>query len=444
MSEMSDIKDFVKSLNGCKSFKHRQQFLNRVIDYMAAENADAFMQTYREFKKRELEANDPNKIAKWLTTSNVKSSSSKMHEALMLVKGSNILAQEQYLDNLKRIFSHTLSSGENVQESVKLCALVEKLTSLANIHHPLKHLIREVKQMNERRLCTQLPPPPPPNAWPQYGRREVRELGQMINGWTPFGEHSTPTWPTVLQPESLTLPYPVSGNPSFFSLDCLGVDTSKMAANPEPLFNPNGGALPNLTIVEQDMDEAVYKWLHYLKLHKYQWFFNGLSYLEIECINEDTIESFIAKVNENSITKGAQKKICISTKALRDRPKKLKDLILAFDLEVTSTELCEHLSYMRDILHYPVPNKNCVVGDELQRDIVHVMEKILHLLVVTLRAMKTLNGHSLAGTSINKYLECCMLISGNSTFMADQVEKITVFSKLLKNKVVNSRRDFYV
>lgn len=84
----------------------------------------------------------------------------------------------------------------------------------------------------------------------------------------------------------------------------------------------------NLTIVGQEMDEVVTKWLNYLKLHKYQWFFNALSYLEIECIDEDNIGWFIAKANRNSIPKGAQKKICISTKTLRDRPQKLNDLLM--------------------------------------------------------------------------------------------------------------------
>jgi len=83
-----------------------------------------------------------------------------------------------------------------------------------------------------------------------------------------------------------------------------------------------------LTIVDQEMDEVFGKWLHYLKLHKYQWFFNGLSYLEIEFIDEDNIDGFISKVNRNAITKGAQKKICISTSSLRGRKQKFQDLLM--------------------------------------------------------------------------------------------------------------------
>lgn len=83
-----------------------------------------------------------------------------------------------------------------------------------------------------------------------------------------------------------------------------------------------------LTIVDQDMDEVFAKWLRYLKLQKYEWFFNDLSYREIELIDSDNIEMFIVKVNKNTITRGAQKKICISTKKMRDRNLKLNSLMI--------------------------------------------------------------------------------------------------------------------
>jgi len=112
-------------------------------------------------------------------------------------------------------------------------------------------------------------------------------------------------------------------------VECFGYNHLEMIAKTNrvtTLGDPQ--LLTDLTILDQEMDGAVAKWLHYLKLHKYQWFFDGLSYLEIELIDEDNIDDFIAKVNKNSITKGAQKKICLSTKALRDRSKKLNNLSL--------------------------------------------------------------------------------------------------------------------
>jgi len=112
-------------------------------------------------------------------------------------------------------------------------------------------------------------------------------------------------------------------------VDCYGYDHLEMIADANSAATVrNSPKLINLTIIDQEMDGAVAKWLHYLKLHKYQWFFNSLSYLEIVFIDEDSIDGFIAKVNRNFITNGAKKKICISTKTLRDRPQKLNDLLL--------------------------------------------------------------------------------------------------------------------
>lgn len=113
-------------------------------------------------------------------------------------------------------------------------------------------------------------------------------------------------------------------------MKCSGYDHFEMiaTANDNKSIIQMIQPLSDLSIVSQDMDGVLSKWLHYLKLHKYQWFFNRLSYLEIQCIDEDNIESFITKVNINSITKGAQKKICISTKMLRDRPQKLANYIM--------------------------------------------------------------------------------------------------------------------
>jgi len=111
-------------------------------------------------------------------------------------------------------------------------------------------------------------------------------------------------------------------------------------------------------------------------------------------------------------------------------------------LEVTPNELCEFMSYMRDILHYPIPNKNCVVGDQLQQDIVLVMEKLLNQLLEKLGTIRALVAQSLLGMSINKYLECILLIIGNQTFMKQQIDKSLMFAETLKYKVHRVPRNF--
>ncbi|XP_050537935.1 uncharacterized protein LOC126903641 [Daktulosphaira vitifoliae] len=427
MSKLPEVKNYVKAINDCKSFKLRQQILSEMLDYVSIENPDAFLQIFREMKKRELDANDPNKISKWLSSSNVKFHS-KLYESLMLVKSNNILAQEEYLGSLKQMLSHTLSTGDKLDECLKICSLIEKLSSLSKIHEPLRHLINRVKQMKDNSYFNS--EPNLKNIWVNnFIQKPI--LGKLQNK---IDHHTSQIWPTLIQSSCIKTPT-LYNNYCYLNLECSGTHCTEV-----DLIQ----AMSNLTIIEQDMNEVISKWLHYLKLHKYQWFFENLSYLEIQCIDEDTIESFIAKVNQNSITKGAQKKICISTKALRDRPQKLKDLILAYDLDVSATEMSDHLLYMRDILHYPIPNKNCVVGEEIQEDIILVMEKMLNCLLETLRFTKTLISQSLTGTSINKYLECCLLISSNATFKGSQVEKINFFSKSLKTKVLQTQRNFHV
>lgn len=168
-------------------------------------------------------------------------------------------------------------------------------------------------------------------------------------------QKNTPVWPTMLQPTNLKQAhvYPQISCKIFiliyfqlilFSLifylflgNSLGYDNLERITTAKYSNSKHSQILSNLTIISQEMEGAVSKWLHYLKLHKYQWFFDDLSYLEIEFIDEDNIEGFIAKVNKNSITKGAQKKICISTKALRDRQQKFKDLLM---VSLISSNIC--------------------------------------------------------------------------------------------------------
>lgn len=97
---------------------------------------------------------------------------------------------------------------------------------------------------------------------------------------------------------------------------------------------------------------------------------------------------------------------------------------------------------MLDILHYPIPNKNCIAGSQLQETIACVMEKLLTQLLEKLSTIKFLVAQSLIGTSINKFLECTMLIIGNQTFMKEQVDKASDFAKKLKYQVRQMPKNF--
>lgn len=83
-----------------------------------------------------------------------------------------------------------------------------------------------------------------------------------------------------------------------------------------------------------------------------------------------------------------------------------------------------------------------MVDDQLQQDIVLIMEKSLIQLIEKLYITKYLVANSLLGTSVNKYLECTMLISANQIFMSHQISRIVFFSEKLKNVVHQMPKNF--
>lgn len=75
--------------------------------------------------------------------------------------------------------------------------------------------------------------------------------------------------------------------------------------------------------------------------------------------------------------------------------------------------MADVITYMHDILEYPLPNTNCVVGECLQDDIIIIMQNYSRLLRKMFRKFEFATHISILGTSINKFLECCILISKN-------------------------------
>lgn len=104
--------------------------------------------------------------------------------------------------------------------------------------------------------------------------------------------------------------------------------------------------------------------------------------------------------------------------------------------------MSKYIKYMRMILHYPIPNKNCVVDEQLQKDIITVMDKYLNHLMKILDTVRFLSAESQLGNVINKYLECILLINGNQTFKDHQIDLLSIFEDVLKNKVLRMQRDF--
>lgn len=130
---MEEIKRLAETLMKCKSFKERQLSLAESLDTLSFDYPDIYFLLFKEFKKRELEFNDPNKIIVRPNTSN-SNLYLKLHEALMLVKSNNIMAKEEYLDIIKKMLHQTIRNGSNIEVAMKICRLLEKSPHLKTIY----------------------------------------------------------------------------------------------------------------------------------------------------------------------------------------------------------------------------------------------------------------------------------------------------------------------
>ncbi|XP_060845411.1 uncharacterized protein LOC132924993 [Rhopalosiphum padi] len=432
------MKQLAEALVQCESDEQRREHLIESLDDLSYDYPDIYSMLFREMNKRELEANDPNKISEWLSSSNKSNSIVKIHEALLLVKNDDMMIKEENFDNLKHMLCRTIENGTHMEEVVKICYLIEKSPSLKNIHELLKHLVEQVKQLPNDNNCYM----DMDDYWKDYFKRTQIDFSESLDIQSVQQEQKHKQDARVWKKIKHLHLNPLHDLPNF-DLKCFGNNHLEMvvAAHRRNILGDQ------TTIVDQDMDGAFTKWLHFCKLKRYQWFFNNLSYLEIVLIDEENIEKLIAKVNrnstkENNIKDCAQKKICVETKVLRHRPIKLNNLITALESNVDLDDMSKFITYMRKILHYPIPNKNCVIDEQLQQDIITIIDKYMNHLMKILDTVEFLAAKSRLGIIINKYLECISLINGNQTFTDHHINLLCIFEEVLKNKVLNMHRDF--
>lgn len=128
------MKRLAEALMECKSDEQIRECLIESLNDLSFEYPDVYSMLFMEMKIRELDANDPNKMSEWLSTSNTSNSIVKIHEALILIKSDEMMIKEEYLNNFKQILCHTIENGAHMEEVVKICHLIEKSPSLKNIY----------------------------------------------------------------------------------------------------------------------------------------------------------------------------------------------------------------------------------------------------------------------------------------------------------------------
>lgn len=72
------------------------------------------------------------------------------------------------------------------------------------------------------------------------------------------------------------------------------------------------------TIITEEMDGSVFRWLKYNKLERYHWFFDFLSYKQIKKLNKKNIKLYIKKADGYICTED-QLRICRMSETLRER-----------------------------------------------------------------------------------------------------------------------------
>lgn len=98
---------------------------------------------------------------------------------------------------------------------------------------------------------------------------------------------------------------------------------------------------------------------------------------------------------------------------------------------------------MQMILHYPLPNKNCVIGLELTKDIVDIMHNILSELLKHLLATRFLTDQDLLVSLIMKSMMCTSLIKENQAFTQDQINYVSVHENIIKFRFYRMRTDLH-
>lgn len=127
------MNQLAKALTNAKSFKNRKQHLMESLDTLSFEYPDIYAMLFQELKNRELEFNDPYKISNRLITSK-SNRYVKLHEGLMLVSSHNIMAIEEFMNNLRPMLCLAIEKKTNVEIAVKICNLIIKSPHLTSIH----------------------------------------------------------------------------------------------------------------------------------------------------------------------------------------------------------------------------------------------------------------------------------------------------------------------
>ncbi|CAH1731767.1 unnamed protein product [Aphis gossypii] len=146
----------------------------------------------------------------------------------------------------------------------------------------------------------------------------------------------------------------------------------------ETKYNYNGP--PKKTIVAENMEEPILKWLITKKLQTHYWFFKTLSFFEIQNINPSNIEKFIKRSKVDKIIVMAdQLEMCCSLKKIKERPVSLLAILIYLRENKVDPELFAKvvIPFIVEILQFPVADERCIPGDILNQYVIVIWQHLL-------------------------------------------------------------------
>ncbi|KAF5294257.1 hypothetical protein FQR65_LT10843 [Abscondita terminalis] len=317
-----------------------------------------------ESQTLERNANDPIYISNFLTEA-PHVALSKMLSHIPLLRPGNKEALKVYTGTLRRILSEYIAPTYKIyNECVEILSYVfvhpafgreEKKSFRHLLYHVLqpnspKNLAQSVSESSDESVS---PNPEPANYFSNCLANNSNRLNRRSNSLTPGQVRVQDNWssqenigPQTLKPRSYSL-----SNDKSLPLKSCSIQTSSSETKLQELQAQN------------TMLKGIVCWLKSLRLHKYSWVFNNLSFEQMLNLTEHDLESM-------GITKGARHKLLLSIAKLKERGQVLADL----ETEVMNGgDLVNALKKLKAILQSPLQTDS---NENLPSQFVRVMGKV--------------------------------------------------------------------
>lgn len=319
-----------------------------------------------EAKIQEKNANDPNFISS-LLSENPQAALSMLLTHLPLLKPGNKEMATCYLTTIKRVLSEFITPPYRIyNECIEIMSYVFIHPAFdKNDKKTFRHLLKQVLNKVSPETFVHSPinassdesvspnPEPVPNAARMNRRSNSLTPGQTLTERQNWSSQENLTIP-LQKPRSYSL-----SNDKTVLISIPPIQSSSSETRLQDLE-----AMKNFPIMK-----SIVSWLKSLRLHKYSWVFNNLSFAQMLSLDERTLENI-------GITKGARHKLLLNIGKLRER----SALMAEIETEVLNGgDLVNALKKLKNILLTPL---QVSVGEDLVGQFIKILGKVFTQILI--------------------------------------------------------------